>query len=211
MLGSVLRSANRGTSPVSVNMREATPGPTPGSSMSVEPVARTISLSFPPRTWTEFGPTPVLPAIVKQPPVDEGTRVALDGRNRGDYAPLVGGTTEQGPEDLFAGFPECLAICRGVEQAVSRIGQVSVSVTKSQVAFRRRKGFAYVWRPGQYVHSEVPAVLSVALPHEVRCHRFKEVVHPSANVWMHHIELHAASQIDDQVRGWLEEAYANAG
>ena len=94
---------------------------------------------------------------------------------------------------------------------MSRIGPVSVSVTKSQVAFRRRKGFAYVWRPGQYVHSEVPAVLSVALPHEVRCHRFKEVVHPSANVWMHHIELHAASQIDDQVRGWLEEAYANAG
>ena len=24
-------------------------------------------------------------------------------------------------------------------------------------------------------------------------------------------QLHAASEIDDQVRGWLEEAYANAG
>jgi hypothetical protein len=37
------------------------------------------------------------------------------------------------------------------------------------------------------------------------------VVHPSPNVWMHHLELHEPSEIDDQVRGWLEEAYANAG
>ena len=75
----------------------------------------------------------------------------------------------------------------------------------------RRKGFAYVWRPGQYVASDVPAVLSIALPYEAKSDRFKEVVHPSANVWMHHIELHDASQIDDEVRGWLVEAYTGAG
>ena len=133
-------------------------------------------------------------------------------RERGDYAPAGGRYHRTKAQRISSlDFPEGLAICRSVEQAVSRIGEASVSVTKSQVAFRRRKGFAYVWRPGQYVHSEVPTVLSIALPHEVRCHRFKEVVHPSANVWMHHLELHAASQIDDQVRGWLEEAYANAG
>lgn len=122
----------------------------------------------------------------------------------------MGGTAEQSPEELFAGFPEGLAILRSVQQAVATIGETSLAVTKSQVAFRRRKAFAYVWRPGRYVHSDVPAVLSIALPHEVRGDRFKEVVHPSTNVWMHHIELHAPSQIDDQVRGWLEEAYANA-
>ena len=90
------------------------------------------------------------------------------------------------------------------------LGDASVTVTKSQVAFRRRKGFAYVWRPGQYVDSDVPAVLSIALPYEVRSDRFKEVVHPSASVLMHHIELHDASQIDDEVRGWLVEAYTSA-
>ena len=99
----------------------------------------------------------------------------------------------------------------GVQRVLSTVGEVSVSVSKSQVAFRRRKGFAYVWRPGQYLHSQVPAVLSIALPLEVRSARFKEVVHPSPNVWMHHLELHEPSEIDDQVRGWLEEAYANAG
>lgn len=123
----------------------------------------------------------------------------------------MGDAAERSPEDLFEGFPEVVAILRRVQRAVLTIGEASVAVSKSQVAFRRRRGFAYVWRPGQYIHSDVPAVLSIALPHEVRSDRFKEVVHPSTNVWMHHLELHTPSQIDDEVHGWLEEAYANAG
>ena len=118
---------------------------------------------------------------------------------------------ERNPEDLFDRFPQGLAICRAVQEAVSTIGEASTTVTKSQVAFRRRRGFAYVWRPGQYVNSDVPAVLTIALPHEVMSDRFKEVVHPSANVWMHHLELHEAGELDDQVLGWLAEAYASAG
>jgi hypothetical protein len=98
-----------------------------------------------------------------------------------------------------------------VEDAVTAIGDVTVRVTKSQVAFRRRKGFAYVWRPGQYVKSDVPAVLSIGLPREVASGRFKEVAHPSAKVWMHHLELSDAAQIDEEVRGWLTEAYQSAG
>lgn len=117
---------------------------------------------------------------------------------------------ERSPEDLFDGFPEGLAICNAAQEAVSTVGEASMTVTKSQVTFRRRRGFAYVWRPGQYVASDVPAVLSIALPREVTSARFKEVAHPSANVWMHHIELHEASELDDQVLGWLTEAYASA-
>src|SRR5688572_24428299 len=114
------------------------------------------------------------------------------------------------PEDLFAGFPESLEIFRAVEEAVSGIGHATLSVTKSQVAFRRRRGFAYVWRPGQYVKSDVPAVLSIAMPHEVVSDRFKEVVHPSANVWMHHIELREVTDVDTEVVEWLAEAHRSA-
>ena len=84
-------------------------------------------------------------------------------------------------------------------------------MTRSQIAFRRRTGFAFVWRPGQYVTSDVPAVLSIALPHEVASDRFKSVVHPSTGVWMHHLELREVGQVDDEVRGWLVEAYDDAG
>ena len=65
-----------------------------------------------------------------------------------------------------------------MKDAVAAIGEAAVQVTKSQIVFRRRKGFAYVWRPGQYVKSEVPAVLSIALPRELTSDRFKSVVHP---------------------------------
>lgn len=117
---------------------------------------------------------------------------------------------ERTPEDFFAGHPEGLALYEAVAEAVAGIGKADVRVTKSQIAFRRRRGFAYVWRPGQYVRSTVPAVLSIVLAREVVSDRFKSVVHPSAGVWMHHLELSDAAQIDDEVRGWLAEAYAGA-
>ena len=114
------------------------------------------------------------------------------------------------PQDLFDGYPDCLAICRRVEQVLSFFGEVSMAVTKSQVAFRRRKAFAFVWRPGQYVSSRVPAVLSIALPFEITSDRFKEIAHPTPTVWMHHLELRDVSEVDEQVCGWLANAYEKA-
>jgi hypothetical protein len=115
-----------------------------------------------------------------------------------------------GVESLFEGSPDGLQLYRAVEDAVAQIGEAGVRVTKSQIAFRRRKGFAYVWRPGQYVTSDVPAVLSISLPQAVVSDRIKSTAHPSKNVWMHHIELRDLAQIDDEMRGWLAEAYESA-
>ena len=115
------------------------------------------------------------------------------------------------PTSLFEGVPDGLAVYLAVADLVAAVGEAEVRVTKSQIAFRRRKGFAYVWRPGQYVKSEVPAVLSIALPRQVASDRFKEVAHPSAKVWMHHLELSDPAEIDDEVRAWLTQAYEDAG
>ena len=114
------------------------------------------------------------------------------------------------PKDHFAGVPRGLGICRAVEHSIATLGECSVRLTQSQVAFRRRKGFAYLWCPGQYIASDVPAVLSIALPHQIRSDRFKEVAHPSTHVWMHHLELSDGAEVDDEVRQWLAEAYASA-
>jgi len=88
---------------------------------------------------------------------------------------------------------------------------MEVRVTKSQVAFRRRRAFAYVWRPGTYVKSVVPVVLSLALPYEAASPRFKEVAHPSPGVWMHHLELLDTNQLDGEVVEWMRQAYEGAG
>ena len=115
------------------------------------------------------------------------------------------------PAAFFDGFPVGLRLFEEVERAVEALGEATVRVTKSEIAFRRRTGFAFVWRPGQYVNSEVPAVLSIALAREVASGRIKSVAHPSAKVWMHHIELSQPRDIDDQVREWHQEAYEGAG
>lgn len=115
------------------------------------------------------------------------------------------------PEEFFDGSAVGLALYRAVAAAVADIGQSEVRVTRSQIAFRHRKGFAYVWRPDRYLRSDVPAVLSVALPHRIDSSRFKEVAHPAPHVWMHHLELRHLDQVDDEVRGWLREAHDSAG
>ncbi|TQM64834.1 DUF5655 domain-containing protein [Humibacillus xanthopallidus] len=114
---------------------------------------------------------------------------------------------ERTPAQFFAGHPRGLAVYAAVARAVEALGPAEVTVSKSQIAFRRRRGFAYVWRPGQYVKSDVPAVLSLALPQELASARFKDVVHPSAGVWMHHLELDEPAQVDDEVCGWLRLAF----
>jgi hypothetical protein len=120
---------------------------------------------------------------------------------------VAGSERAQTPEGFFAGSPEGLACHRAVAEAISRLGEAEIRVTKSQIAFRRRTGFAFVWVPGRYVKSDVPAVLSIALPREVVSARFKEVAHPAPRVWMHHLELRSPGQVDDEVRAWLREAF----
>ena len=112
-------------------------------------------------------------------------------------------------ESFFEGSPLGLEIFRTIAQVVASIAgaEPDYRVSKSQIAFRRRRGFAYVWRPGQYVKSDVPAVLSLALDRKLPSSRFKEIVHPSATVWMHHLELRDVEAIDAEVKRWLEEAY----
>ena len=113
-------------------------------------------------------------------------------------------------EAFFLGDPRAVAVASAVVAALDRLGPHDTRVSRSQVALRRRRGFAYLWRPGQYVASDVPAVLSIALPRELASPRWKQVAHPSPHVWMHHLELAGPEEVDLEVEGWLAEAYAAA-
>jgi hypothetical protein len=118
--------------------------------------------------------------------------------------------TPSTPEELFSNSPEGLQLYQAVRAAVLGAVPASERTTRSQVAFRNRRGFAYVWNPRQNLSTEVPAVLSIALPRRVDSSRFKEVVHPSPGVWMHHLELHSADDIDAEVEAWFREAFEAA-
>ncbi|MFJ6078334.1 DUF5655 domain-containing protein [Pseudarthrobacter sp. NPDC092419] len=111
---------------------------------------------------------------------------------------------------FFEGSPAARAIYDAAERMASGLGPMDVRVSRSQIAFRRRRGFAYLWRPGTYVTSDIPLVLTLALRRHEASPRFKEVAHPSPGVWMHHLELPDSSALDGQVQEWLREAYVAA-
>src|SRR5690625_8029723 len=72
--------------------------------------------------------------------------------------------TEKTPEDYFPAGSVGLETFRRVHAAVMETRpDATVRVSKSQVAFRRRRGFAYLWTPGQYLRRPAaPVVLSIA-------------------------------------------------
>ncbi|MCK9795268.1 DUF5655 domain-containing protein [Isoptericola sp. 4D.3] len=123
--------------------------------------------------------------------------------------------TPSTPERLFAHSPVGLAVCRAFEDVVAGVTEADVTTrtTKTQVAFRRRRAFAFVWPPweGLRDHVDVPAVVSFVLPRELRSPRVKEVAHPSEHAWTHHVEVRDPAELDDEIAAWVREAYDAAG
>jgi hypothetical protein len=81
------------------------------------------------------------------------------------------GGTPSTPEDVFAESPVGLTIFHRVCDLLADLA-VEIQTTKSQVSLRHKTGFADLWYPGRYVGSEVPAVLSLALPDRLDSPRF---------------------------------------
>jgi len=122
------------------------------------------------------------------------------------------GTPRPTLDEFFAGNEASRRIFDRVRQAVDAIGPAELRVTRSQVAFRRDTGFAYVWIPGMYLSgADVPLVLTVGLRRRDESSRWKQVVEPSPGRFTHHLELHSSDEVDNEVVGWLREAWESAG
>jgi hypothetical protein len=116
-----------------------------------------------------------------------------------------------GLDEFFAGYDGSRSIFDALRAAVEAIGPVELRVSKSQIAFRRRVAFAWAWIPDRYLRGRhAPLVLSVAFPYRHPSPRWKEIVEPARGRFMHHLELHEVADIDDEVIGWLAEAWIAA-
>ena len=135
--------------------------------------------------------------------------------------------TESTPDEVFNGSPRGLELCLAVERMLAGPGgghRSALSCSPRRPGPRRRsqgnqepgrlprrrRGFAYVWWPGRYVRTDVPAVLSIAVSSRIESPRFKSVVNPRPGLWMHHLELHSAEDLDAEVAGWLRQARDDA-
>jgi hypothetical protein len=114
-------------------------------------------------------------------------------------------------DQYFEGNELSRRLFESLREMVETIGSAEIRVTKSQVAFYRRKAFAWVWIPGKYLRRKAaPLVLTLGFDHKDRSSRWKEIVGPAPGQFTHHLELYSTADIDNQVRGWLHEAWKEA-
>src|SRR5512143_2739864 len=96
-------------------------------------------------------------------------------------------------DEFFEGCDPSRQLFETVHSSIMRIGAATLRLGKSQIAFRRRKGFAFVWIPGRYLRGRTaPLVLTIALARHDMSPRWKQVVEPYPGRFIHHLELHSS-------------------
>jgi hypothetical protein len=115
-------------------------------------------------------------------------------------------------DEFFGGRSRSRQIFDALRVAIEALGPSEGRVSKSQISFRRTRAFAWAWIPERYLRGDhAPLVLTVAMRRKDPSKRWKQVVEPAKGRFTHHLELHGADEIDDEVRAWLREAWSDAG
>lgn len=115
-------------------------------------------------------------------------------------------------DEFFNGRPASRRIFNALSDALAEVGPAEIRVTRSQVAFRRKRAFAWAWIPGRYLRGDhAPLVLTLAMRRKDQSPRWKQVVEPTKGRYTHHLELRSEEDVDDEVRTWIREAWSLAG
>lgn len=144
---------------------------------------------------------------------DEVGREEVASPSRQRPKPARSGLQPEGAlEAYFEGHEASRRLFEAVRSAAAPLAGTTIRATRSQVAFRRRTGFAWVWRPDDYLHGRhAPLVLTLSLRRRDGSPRWKQIVEPSPGRFTHHLELWESEDVDAQVAAWLEEAWEAAG
>jgi hypothetical protein len=114
-------------------------------------------------------------------------------------------------DEFFKGYEISRPLFDAVRGALDTIGPTELRVSKSQVAFWRRKAVARVWLPARYLHcNPAPLVMTLGFHYRDKSPRWKEIVEPSPGHFTHHLELHSIADLDEEVRNWLRVAWMDA-
>jgi hypothetical protein len=115
-------------------------------------------------------------------------------------------------DEFFGPFPASRLIFNALLAAIESAGPAQISVGRSQIAFRRRKAFAWAWIPARYLRGRTaPLVLTLSFPARNPSPRWKEIVQPAPDRFTHHLELWSEGDIDQDVIRWLHESWEAAG
>ncbi len=106
-------------------------------------------------------------------------------------------------EKFLAGkSAEAIALYEKFSSLVHRCGEVKLAPAKTRIGFQVRMIFAAVNKlndSGLEAH--------VVLRRRLRNRRFQRIETMSPKCFVHHFKIEALSDLDDEVAGWLCEAY----
>lgn len=112
---------------------------------------------------------------------------------------------------FFDKMPQALPLYEAfVNKLRSEFNHVTIKIQKSQISFSNKHNFAFVWLPVRKMKGrpDVYIVVSFGLGYQVEDQRIVEATEPYPNRWTHHIIVQRESEIDDQLIGWIKQAYA---
>ncbi len=115
-------------------------------------------------------------------------------------------------DEFFVGYEASRPLFEALRVEIDTIGPTELRMSKSQIAFWRRKTVARVWIPARYLSGDsAPLVLTLGFRRRDGSPRWKEIVEPAPGRFTHHLELYSTVDLDEEVRDWLREAWVNAG
>ena len=111
---------------------------------------------------------------------------------------------------FFDGRPEELALYEALLEKISGFGAVTPVVHKTQISLKNRRVFACVSMARVLRRALLPPhylVLTLGLPYPLDSPRIAVKVEAQRRRWTHHIVLGTESALDEELMGWVHEAY----
>ena len=107
---------------------------------------------------------------------------------------------------FFAGKPEELTLYETFRSRVlSAVGETRIQVSKTQIAFSGRYGFAFVSHPRR--KKDWGILVSFGPGRREGSMRIRQAVEPYPGRWTHHILVTSPEEMDEELMGWVKEAY----
>ena len=92
---------------------------------------------------------------------------------------------------------------------LEQIPDAKIKVSKTQISFSNKRGFAFVSFNPCRKAKERPGIwmtISFGLSYRKDSPRIDAATEPYPNRWTHHIMVGSEEEIDDELMGWLREA-----
>lgn len=112
---------------------------------------------------------------------------------------------------FFVGHMQALPLYEKLEgQILNRNPQAVVKVAKTQITFSDGCGFAFVsFNPCRRAGERPPVWMTVSfgLGRRVQSPRIDVATEPYPGRWTHHVMVGSPEQIDEELLGWIQEAW----